>query len=100
MFKTPETEALEGVINQIWEIYDTDKSGSLGREETKEFIKDTLGQHGLEDFSEDAFDEVFDEFDDDGSGTVEMEEMVTFLKALLGEPKFLNPEAGTPQPDS
>ena len=83
----PETAALEGVIKQIWIIYDEDESGKLDREETKNFIADTLGQHGLEDFSDEAFDEVFNEFDEDGSGTVEMDEMVTFLKALLGEPK-------------
>ena len=82
---TPEEQAIQGVIDQIWETYDVDKSGALDKEETKKFVQDTLGNLGSGDeFSQEAFDEVFATFDKDNSGTVEKEEMVTFIKQLLG----------------
>ena len=43
---TPEEQAIEGVIDQIWETYDVDKSGALDKEETKKFVQDTLGNLG------------------------------------------------------
>ena len=82
---TPEEQAIEGVIDQIWETYDVDKSGALDKEETKKFVQDTLGNLGSGDeFSDDAFEEVFKTFDKDNSGTVEKGEMVTFIKQLIG----------------
>merc|ERR1712046_261104 len=69
---TPEEQAIQGVIDQIWDTYDVDKSGALDKEETKKFVQDTLGNLGSGDeFSDEAFDEVFATFDKDGSGTVE-----------------------------
>jgi Ca2+-binding EF-hand superfamily protein len=82
---TPEEQAIQGVIDQIWETYDADKSGALDKEETKRFVQDTLGNLGSGDeFSQEAFDEVFSAFDKDNSGTVEKNEMVVFIKQLLG----------------
>ena len=82
---TPEEQAIEGVIDQIWETYDVDKSGALDKEETKKFVQDTLGNLGSGDeFSDGAFEEVFKTFDKGNSGTVEKGEMVTFIKQLLG----------------
>jgi len=82
---TPEEQAIQGVIDQIWETYDVDKSGELDKEETKKFVQDTLGNLGSGDeFSNEAFDEVFSTFDKDNSGTVEKSEMVVFIKQLLG----------------
>merc|ERR1712086_1080060 len=69
---TPEEQAIQGVIDQIWDTYDVDKSGELDKEETKKFVQDTLGNLGSGDeFSQEAFDEVFGTFDKDNSGTVE-----------------------------
>ena len=82
---TPEEQAIQGVIDQIWDTYDVDKSGALDKEETKKFVQDTLGNLGSGDeFSQEAFDEVFATFDKDNSGTVEKNEMVVFIKQLLG----------------
>ena len=82
---TPEEQAIQGVIDQIWATYDVDNSGALDKEETKKFVKDTLGNlSGGDEFSDEAFDEVFATFDKDGSGTVEKAEMVVFIKQLLG----------------
>ena len=80
-----EEQAIQGVIDQIWDTYDVDKSGALDKQETKKFVQDTLGNLGSGDeFSDEAFDEVFATFDKDGSGTVEKSEMVVFVKQLLG----------------
>jgi Ca2+-binding EF-hand superfamily protein len=82
---TPEEQAIQGVIDQIWATYDVDNSGALDKEETKKFVKDTFGNlSGGDEFSDEAFDEVFATFDKDGSGTVEKAEMVVFIKQLLG----------------
>ena len=82
---TPEEQAIQGVIDQIWDTYDVDRSGALDKEETKKFVQDTLGNLGSGDeFSQEAFDEVFATFDKDNSGTVEKPEMVVFIKQLLG----------------
>ena len=82
---TPEEQAIEGVIDQIWATYDVDESGALDKEETKKFVQDTLGNLGSGDeFSDEAFAEVFATFDKDGSGTVEKDEMIVFIKQLLG----------------
>ena len=82
---TPEEQAIQGVIDQIWDTYDVDKSGALDKDETKKFVQDTLGNLGSGDeFSNEAFDEVFSTFDKDNSGTIEKDEMVVFIKQLLG----------------
>ena len=78
-------QAIQDVIDDIWETYDVDKSGALDKEETKNFVQDTLGNLGNgEAFSPDTFDEVFTSFDKDNSGTVEKSEMVVFIKQLMG----------------
>ena len=46
---TPEEQAIQGVIDQIWETYDADKSGALDKAETKKFVQDTLGNLGSGD---------------------------------------------------
>lgn len=77
-------EAIQGVIDQIWDTYDVDESGSLDKEETRRFVQDTLGKLGSDDeFSEEAFDQVFLTFDTDESGFVEKDEMVFFIMQLL-----------------
>eukprot|EP00976_Prorocentrum_cordatum_P086233 1186423-Prorocentrum_minimum.AAC.1 len=82
---TPEEQAIQGAIDQIWETYDTDKSGALDREETKRFVQETLGNLGCGDeFSDEAFNEMFATLDKDNSGTIGKNEMVTFIKELLG----------------
>jgi Ca2+-binding EF-hand superfamily protein len=80
----PEEEAIKGVIDNIWDKYDDDKSGALDRDETKKFVQDTLGNLGSGDgFDQVTFDKVFEKFDKDNSGTVEKDEMVFIIKEIL-----------------
>ena len=38
LMATPEEQAIQGVIDQIWDTYDVDKSGALDKDETKKFV--------------------------------------------------------------
>ena len=55
-----EEEAVKGVIQRIWDVYDEDNSGILEKDEIKIFLIDSLKDLRLaSDFSKEAFDEVF-----------------------------------------
>jgi Ca2+-binding EF-hand superfamily protein len=71
-------------VNNYWDIYDTDRSGQLDKDEARRFVAETLGLiGGSDDFSNDAFEQIFNNFDQDGSGTIEKDEMVGFLRSIL-----------------
>lgn len=38
-----EDQAIKIVIDKLWPNYDVDKSGSLSKQETQQFVLDTLG---------------------------------------------------------
>ena len=68
-------------VDEIWSKYDKDNSGELDKNETKQFVMDTL--QDMADgagFSDADFDQCFAEFDKDGSGNIEKDEMVEFIK--------------------
>ena len=72
-------------VDDIWDEYDTDRSGSLDKEETKLFVKNTLSEmNDSGDFSEADFDACFREFDKDNSGSIEKDEMAIFIKKVAG----------------
>lgn len=72
-------------VDDIWNDYCKNKSNSLTREETKNFVKSTLVDMGDDlGFSEEDFEACFEEFDLDKSGTIEKEEMVMFIKKMAG----------------
>lgn len=78
---TPEDQAIQSVIDQIWASYDTDRSGALDKAETKKLVVDTLNSIGaIGEFSEELFEDIFAIFDKDNSGTVEKAEMFYFIK--------------------
>ena len=69
------------MIDKIWSKYDVDNSGTLDKQETKQFVNDTLKSLGDKiGFSDSHFDLIFTTFDTDGSGTLERDEMVIFMK--------------------
>ena len=76
-----EGSGIHGIIDNIWEAYDVDKTGALDKEVFRKLVQDTIGKLGSSDeYSEEAYNEVFATFDKDGSGTVEKNEMVIFIK--------------------
>merc|ERR1712183_88178 len=76
------------VVEDIWGTYDKDNSGALDKEETKQFVKDTLKEMAdgddNDEFNEEDFNKCFEEFDKDGSGTIEKDEMALFIKKVAG----------------
>ena len=73
------------VVKEIWSEYDADNSGSLDKDETKLFVKNTLCEMGDGKGMSDAeFERCFEEFDEDGSGTIEKHEMIHFIKNITG----------------
>merc|ERR1712170_222081 len=76
------------VVEDIWGTYDKDNSGALCKDETKQFVIDTLkemadGDHN-DEFNEEDFNKCFEEFDKNGSGTIERGEMAIFIKKVAG----------------
>ena len=76
-------------VDDIWNVYDEDESGSLDREETKRFVKHTLGKQMDQGefeilFTPEMFDACFKEFDDDESGYIDRNEMIAFIKKMSG----------------
>ena len=78
-------QIIEKCIDDIWKTYDKDNSGFLDKEETKEFVKNTLTEMGENgEFSESDFEACFKEFDKDGNGTISRDEMKVFIKKVAG----------------
>ena len=72
------------VVDEIFNAYDIDGSGTLNEKETKRFVIDTLGELGSYDFSEEEFKEAYEEFDKDKNGVIEKNEIAIYVKQLLG----------------
>ena len=78
-------QIIEKCIDDIWKNYDKDNSGFLDKEETKEFVKNTLNEMGeTGEFAEQDFEACFKEFDKDGNGTISKDEMKIFIKKVAG----------------
>ena len=71
-------------VDEIWEIYDEDNSGQLDKEETRKFVRHTLGGAMEGSTQEETINAVFDEFDEDGSGLIDRMEMICFIKKITG----------------
>ena len=78
-------------VDEIWEVFDTDNSGSLDKDETKRFVKSTLMDMQEDNpLSDEDFEQCFREFDKNGDGEIERSEMITFIKIVSGFPsKFI-----------
>ena len=79
-----EIEAIQVVIDEIWDSYDIDHSGSLDKNEVRNFILEYM-QFLTKDFvfSEEEFDKIFNEIDLDKSGSVEKNEMALFIYKMI-----------------
>ena len=58
-------QAIQMVIDSIWETYDKDNSGSLDRKEARKFIKYIFCKKSKRGVSERAFEETFTSLDMD-----------------------------------
>ena len=68
----------------MWDFYDRDRSGTLDKNESQNFMTDIVKQANLsESFSNLQFNSMFNICDLDGSGTIEKNEMYQFAIKLL-----------------
>ena len=71
------------MVDDFWGDYDTDRNGTLDKQEAKKFIQQTLGEMGEDvDFNEADFEACFQEFDRDGNGVIDKDEIVQFIKKV------------------
>ena len=81
-------KVIEKCVNDIWDSYDDDGSGTLDKDECKQFVintmKEAMGPEVVETFSDDDFDSAFSKVDLDGNGTIEKGEMVMFIRRVAG----------------
>ena len=83
---TLESRAIQTVIDQIFEEYDTDYSNFLDKSETYNFVEDILNDLGFGNgqLSQEVFEEVFSALDKIKSGTINKLELAVFIKQQLG----------------
>lgn len=75
-------DAITKATDELWPLYDVDKSGELDREEFAPFCLDVLKAHFISPASnsKEWMDNAFKVWDRDGSGTISSSEADEFLK--------------------
>lgn len=72
-------------MDELWQKYDADGSGTLEKPEARRFINDTMKNLGSNDsFTEETYDEVFAEFDEDKTGKISKQNMISFMRKIAG----------------
>merc|ERR1712111_42639 len=66
--KMPSKAELETIVKKAFELYDTDKSGFLEREEIKKLLNDACAELGAPAITDAQLDEVIKTVDDNGDG--------------------------------
>ena len=61
---------IQNVVDQIWQKYDTDRSGTLDREQVKTFMQETTEKIGCKASTEEEIDGFFAQFDTDKDGVI------------------------------
>eukprot|EP00928_Gymnodinium_smaydae_P087959 TRINITY_DN72123_c0_g1_i1.p1 TRINITY_DN72123_c0_g1~~TRINITY_DN72123_c0_g1_i1.p1 ORF type:complete len:412 (-),score=105.25 TRINITY_DN72123_c0_g1_i1:134-1369(-) len=70
--------AVVSTVDQIWETYDKDASGTLEAAEVKEFTLATYADSSAQ-FQESDYESFYAQIDLDGNGKVSKDEMVSFI---------------------
>ena len=93
MAEQPETDIeqiINDTVNDIWNEFDTDRSGSLDKAETRRFVNQCMGSMNRSGIGQDGgvsdeeFETIFAQFDKDGSGFIERDEMAIVVRKLSG----------------
>jgi Ca2+-binding EF-hand superfamily protein len=74
-------QAIEKALGEIWDEFDKDKSGSLSRDEAREFLVRSGELMGFDDFMVNLIvEQLFLEVDANQDGKIAKAEMRTFLQ--------------------
>ena len=88
---------IQAIVKDLWNDFDTDKNGTLDREETMEFLRRTIEEiqeseqansnqeeKKKELVLDEDFDACFKVLDIDNSGAIEQDEMVDIIRRVIG----------------
>lgn len=73
-------DQISKIVNELFEKYDTDRSGFLDRFETRNLVNEVLVDQGKLRSSYSAFNSFFEEFDLNGDGKLSRREMANFVR--------------------
>ena len=79
----PTEKDIEDIVRKAFEIYDTDKSGYLEREEIKKLLDDACGELGADEITDDQLDAVIKTVDENGDGRFSFEELNKIIGPIL-----------------
>ena len=82
----PLTAALVGAVEEIWDQFDTDGSGTLEQEEAEKFFQEMLSQimanEKTSSLDKDTLQSAFEAIDKDGNGRITKNEMIAFARGV------------------
>ena len=81
---TPEDEAIEYVVDKLWDKYDHNKSGFLTQDKLTKFLKETLAEMDIQEFSPEAYAACLHHLGK-GKNYVEKKDMCAWLKGVMKE---------------
>lgn len=79
----PNEAEIEEIVKKAFEIYDTDKSGFLERDEIKKLLDDACGELGADEITEDQLDAVIQTVDANNDGKFSFEELNQIIGPIL-----------------
>ena len=79
----PNKMRLEDIVRKAFDLYDTDKSGYLEREEIKKLLNDACAELGAPTITDAQLDEVIKTVDDNGDGKFSYEELLKVIGPIL-----------------
>jgi hypothetical protein len=79
-------DILKGIVENVWDNYDTNRTGTLDKDHCRFFAKDLVREMTVSGinlkFEEQEYQDVFAEIDEDGSGTVDKDEAIELIKRI------------------
>jgi Ca2+-binding EF-hand superfamily protein len=81
--KMPNEAEIEEIVKKAFEIYDTDKSGFLERDEIKKLLDDACGELGADEITESQLDAVIQTVDANNDGKFSFDELNQIIGPIL-----------------
>ena len=81
--KMPSPTEIEKIVQKFFEIYDTDQSGELERDEIKILLNDAVKEMGAPPITEKELDETIKTVDENGDGVLQLHEVYKILGPMI-----------------
>jgi Ca2+-binding EF-hand superfamily protein len=79
----PSGKDIEDIVRKAFEIYDTDKSGYLERDEIKKLLDDACGELGADEITDEQLEQVIKTVDENGDGKFSFDELNKIIGPIL-----------------